>query len=289
MQTRSVDHPADLPAIRRFIGRCEQALGRPPLSEHKHRSLFGSDLRGGGLLVHEGDRLIGYAHILASHRRGTFELEMVVDPQLIGSLEEDLVLAARESANSSGAESLIVWDYGGLELDRVPGLVPDRRLHELRAGLPVEPPRDVPGMPIRSYRPEDEAALLYVTNAAFGDHPEAGNWTARDLHEVQGYPWFDVEGIRTVWQGQRLAGFCWTKVHDGGLGEIYLIAIDPQFQGIGLGRRIALEGLRYLYEQRGTRQGMLYVDAANHSALALYKSLGFEVHHTSYSYVVSLG
>ena len=45
----------------------------------------------------------------------------------------------------------------------------------------------------------------------------------------------------------RLAGFCWTKVHDDEeppLGEIYVIAVDPDFVGRGLGRALTVAGLR---------------------------------------------
>ena len=41
--------------------------------------------------------------------------------------------------------------------------------------------------------------------------------------------------------GQQLAGFCWTRVHaehDPPLGEIYVIAVDPDFKGRGLGRAV---------------------------------------------------
>ena len=66
-----------------------------------------------------------------------------------------------------------------------------------------------------------------------------------------------------------LAGFNWTKIHppgpadggggDAGLGEIFVIGVDPDHQGTGLGRALAIAGLESL-AARGVRTGLLYVD-----------------------------
>ena len=50
-------------------------------------------------------------------------------------------------------------------------------------------------------------------------------------------------GFLLAWDGERLAGFCWTKVHDDGRGEIYILAVVPGSQGRGLGRALLLAGL----------------------------------------------
>ena len=63
------------------------------------------------------------------------------------------------------------------------------------------------------------------------------------------------------------------------LGEIYVIAVDPDFQGLGLGNQLTLAGLASIAE-RGVTIGMLYVDGGNTAAVTMYEHLGFPVHRT---------
>ncbi|MHB8669581.1 MAG: GNAT family N-acetyltransferase [Acidimicrobiales bacterium] len=71
--------------------------------------------------------------------------------------------------------------------------------------------------------------------------------------------------------------------HDPPLGEIYVVAVDPDFHGLGLGRALTVAGLESLSE-RGLRMGMLYVDATNAAARAVYDSLGFVLDHVDRAY-----
>jgi mycothiol synthase len=85
-------------------------------------------------------------------------------------------------------------------------------------------------------------------------------------------------------------GFCWTKIHadhDPPLGEIYVIAADPQRPDRSeehLGRRLVTAGLDHLHRQ-GLNTGMLYVDANNTRAVKLYVDMGFVVNHLDQAYV----
>lgn len=282
MFARPLDYPADLPALDRLFGLCQSHDGHHPLSEHKYASLRRGDPHGDGFAVERERRIVGYVHLLESRRAGTFELEKAVEPPYRGLVDEHLLLAALEKVRQRDGEEVHAWVYQRGEVRSLEDLGFElvRRLIQMRVALPVVDQIIPPGIEFRGYEPSDEAQLLHIHNRAFEGHLEAGNWSPQDLHERQAYEWYDPAGLRTAWKGERLVAFCWTKVHSGGLGEIYLIATDPDQRGRGYGRAAALDGLRFLNRRAGSTTGMLYVDAANDSALRLYEQLGFRCHHT---------
>jgi mycothiol synthase len=69
-------------------------------------------------------------------------------------------------------------------------------------------------------------------------------------------------------------GFHWTKVHTADLGEVYLLGIDPDAQGLNLGQVLLAAGLRYL-QGRGVNTVELYTEATNVRAVRLYGRFGF--------------
>ncbi len=114
---------------------------------------------------------------------------------------------------------------------------------------------------------------------------ENGNWTTADLEERTSREWFDAEGFRLAWTEDRVAGFCWTKRHSPEVGEIYVVAVDPEYRGRGLGRAIVIEGMHFLHSA-GAATCILYVDTSNPSALELYESLGFQLERVDRCVVV---
>src|SRR5438270_870098 len=71
----------------------------------------------------------------------------------------------------------------------------------------------------------DADEWLEVNNRAFSWHPENGGWGLADLEARRGTDWFDPKGFLIARDDNtgRMAGFCWTKMHPGRVGEIYIV------------------------------------------------------------------
>ena len=112
------------------------------------------------------------------------------------------------------------------------------------------------------------------------------------LRERTGSDWFRPEGFFIASEKEddaSIAAFTWTKIPTGQVrgelspaGEIYVVGVNPDSQGGGLGRTLTLRALAYLAlaaDESGEPLHAieLYVDADNTAAYSLYTSLGFSV------------
>ena len=150
-----------------------------------------------------------------------------------------------------------------------------RDLWQMRCDFPVE----AETIATKAFIPGiDNEAFLTVNSRAFSWHPEQGQLDSKQLEKIILEDWFDSEGFLLFEIEDRLAGFCWTKIHyeaDVTLGEIYAIAVDPDFHGHGFGKPLTLAGLDHLFSA-GADFGMLYVEADNYPAIRVYDEIGFK-------------
>ncbi len=199
-------------------------------------------------------------------------------------------------ARAPGTGSLTLWAHGdhpgAAAIAARVGLRRVRELRQLRLTMTEPPPvQPLPaGVRIRAFRVGvDEPEFLRVNNAAFDWHPEQGGWGPSDIGLREREPWFDPGGfLLAVDPADRLLGYHWTKVHPATasvepLGEVYVLGVDPAARGLHLGRTLTVAGLRHLYD-RGLRTVLLYVEADNAAALAVYDGLGFTRWQTDLMY-----
>ena len=59
-----------------------------------------------------------------------------------------------------------------------------------------------------------------------------------------------------------------------------VLGVDPDAQGLGLGRALVIHGLDHLARERHCETGILYVAADNAAAVGLYQALGFTTKRT---------
>jgi mycothiol synthase len=262
-----------------------------PVSEESQLRLQHGGPPGGCDVLAEGrdGALLGYARLDAEDDAVA---ELVVAPAARGAGVGTALLAHVERL--AGVRPLSVWAHGDLPAASAlavrRGYRRARVLLQMRrdlAGVEADPRPALPeGVTVRPFRPgRDEDAWLRVNARAFARHPEQGRWTPEDLLLREAEPWFDPAGFLLAWRGDpddggTLLGFHWTKVHppgdagDEAVGEIYVLGVDPDAQGLRLGRALTDLGLAHL-RGRGLREVLLYSEEDNLAAVSLYERTGF--------------
>jgi len=285
--------PAQVAAILALAEACREVDGVVPLSEHGllHVRFEADGPPGRDLALTVDGEIAGYAYLdppAAEPHSDTPEVsgELMIGPDhRRRGLGRALAAAA---AAAAGGHALRLWAHGDLPaaaaLAAAAGFERFRALWQMRRPLsePLAEPVLPAGRTLRSFVPgEDEDAWLALNARAFAKHPEQGGWTRHDLELREREPWFDPAGFFIAEKDGVMTGFHWTKVHPPepgtpgpGLGEVYVVGVDPAEQGSGLGRALTLAGLHHL-RGRGAAEAMLYVDEENVPAIRMYEALGF--------------
>jgi len=265
--------------------------GTPAIAEHVLLHLrHGEDKSDSHLVIEENQEVIAYAHLDTTDLVAGPSVEAVVHPQHRGKGLGALIL---KKAIKICGDRTRIWSHGdlpaakaiaaSLNLERLwSNLLMSKTLGEIQ---PVTSKYS-----IRTFIPSlDNQAFLDLNNKVFADYPDQGGWSEDDLKVRVNESWFDDKGFFVAEDKGELIGFCWTKIHgahthshNGGdddhgheaLGEIYVLAVNPDYKGQGIGRDLTITGLNYLKYQ-GLNNVMLYVGVENKPALNLYKSLGF--------------
>lgn len=291
--------------------RCEDADGIAPFNEETTLGLSrGPSPERMHFVARQDDAIIGYAGaVMVGEGAGA---ELAVDPEHRGHGVGSALLGEVLAWLEAHITHLRVWAHGdrpaaaGFAVAH--GFARDRVLFQFTRDLegldwpsawpegigrnwPVggaAPAALAPGVRLRPFRTgADEAEWLRVNAAAFATHPEQGRWSAEDLAARQAETWFDPDGLLVAEDDQGLLGFHWTKVEEG-VGEVYVLGVDPRAQGTGLGRTLTLAGLAHL-AAHGVRQVDLYVDESNTRAVALYHSQGFALARTDVQWDKKIG
>jgi mycothiol synthase len=304
---------AQAAAVVALAGAAAEADGVAPLSEHgllrvRHPGETGAGAGTELLALTQDGEIAGYAYLDppepaeggpggsggsggSGEDDGDMPGELVVHPARRRRGAGTALLRAmsgRAAAAPGGPRTIRVWAHGDLDaaagLARSAGFARVRALWQMRATLDAPPSAvSLPaGITLRTFRPGvDEGEWLALNGRAFAKHAEQGAWTMRDVELREREPWFDPDGFFIAERDHAMVAFHWTKIHtaeqagDGApIGEVYVVGVDPDAHGGGIGRAITAAGLNYLRD-RGLKRAMLYVDEDNTAAIRVYSSLGF--------------
>lgn len=272
--------------VRALLLAARKADGTPDIDDD---GPLPREFRGGRrLYAHDGTTLVGYAHVdTGGDAFGNQIVELFVHPDHrrhgVGGALTDEVLTIDSP--------LRLWSHrdhpGAARIAETRNLARVRELLQMHLGPDHELPEPVlrDGVRVRTFvAGQDEAAMVAVNKRAFAWHPEQGLLTVADVEATEKESWFDQDGFfLAVDENDRVVGFHWTKVHSDGTGEVYVVGVDPDAQGGGLGKALTLAGLHHL-RKRGISDVILYVESDNSPAVAVYTRLGFTLAYTNVAY-----
>ena len=281
-------HPDDFEAVATFlIDHSRRVYGVAEIDARVVRvawDLPAFDVTRDSWATSHGGALSGYAALGAAGA-----LTLAAGDAASGSL---LLEAARVRAAERGDEALqlVVSRHDHATEAAVEAFGFERQRAVVRMWVGVDASLPAPtwptGVSVRTYRPEDALAVHELLDRAYATWDEEyvavahSDWVAW----MTGDPEFDPTAWFLAERDGTLVG-CSLWWSSGWLKDL---AVDAHERGSGLGRALAMHGLRELATRGITRVG-LKVDSSNPTgAIALYESLGFAPDRTETLWVLKL-
>jgi len=281
-------------------------LGRPyclfsPFDFFDSLSQSDSSSKGNLFIAERSGEIVGYAEVKPELNIGRAVLRWLVHPRhRRGELPLRLIDRAVDRTRKLGIMVL----HANIFQDSVTakrlltrmGFTIVRRFLELRLNLAemVLPNISKIALRCRSLQPGEEGRLTQLQNRSF-----AGTWgfnpnTIEEITYRVNLPNSSPDDIFLIFDSDKPVGYCWTRIElwkkkaqGEGTGRIYMLGVDPDYRGRGLGRQLLLIGLSHL-GGKSLRVAVLTVDSENKTARALYRSVGFELWKSSLWYEKSL-
>ena len=305
-------HDAHPETARRFLAGLETATGVPPVDEDEQRRLAGAPpLRDPGWdwtahLVMAGDVPVAYAGIRTAPSStsddaagaGGARVDLALDRDRTSvqtALSAALGHLRGHADPSRPAGPIEAWLRGARADDLATAAEEGFRLHRRLHVLGVTEqdwrtataasgagPMTQAGASPRSFDPSsptDADAVVTLLARAYPGQAGRPGWDRARFAAVRDTAWFRPDDLLLLDAadpdaGVALAALHWMKRRGDGVGEVYNLAVDPAAQGHGFGPLLLDAGLAHLFAV-GMREVVLWVDAANERALALYRSRGF--------------
>ena len=249
------------------------------------------------LVIEIGSNIIGYTEVTPELTIGRVILNCWVHPEhrRIG-LATKLFSYSMQRTRELGAKIVHVNiaedNVAGKSALTALGFNFVRRFLELRLDIAELGWHDVTQSAIgcRHLIPGEEDKLARIQNRSF-----AGTW-GYNLNTVEEIAYCirlmhcSPEDILLTFDGDRVIGYCWTgTANEGGMaiderrGRLFMLGVDPDYRGRGVGKRVLMAGLAHL-KSKGLTVAELTVDSENKAAYNLYLSAGFEVKASSLWY-----
>ncbi len=206
-----------------------------------------------------------------------------------------LLTAAEVAVRREGGGALRARTYediaGAKALFERKGYAVERRFYTMRTTLTPERALEAElpkGISIRTFQHDDLEMLVAADNEIFADHwgatqrdPET--WARQMIASRPHDPKLWILAL----QGDEIVGECLCGASQGGdeqNAHISIVGVRRSWRGHGLGRALLTYGLRALRD-RGFGTVSLNVDAENHVAINLYRSLEMDVVRTRLHYL----
>lgn len=144
------------------------------------------------------------------------------------------------------------------------------RLHLLSHNLESMPRAPDSGVPLRRGKSSDWPAVLEVDAGSFAPFWRLDNEGLREAIEATPVSRFRVASPR---RGGPVLAYAVTGL-SGNQGYLQRLAVHPDHRRGGLGRALAIDGLRWL-KRKAVSEAVVNTQLGNDAALRLYLSLGF--------------